>query len=444
MEQPLGGPLRTSQEGLELIMGFEGFRPRASRLQDGQWLIGYGHTLTARAGLAISRFDAQLLLQFADLPPVEAMLQEQVLAPLTQNEFDALVSFAWNISPGAFRNSGVLACLNQGDRLGAAADMWQWRKGLMGSEVRVIDALVRRRAAEIALFLNHPAGPSPVPGALVRPMPDESLARRPAGPPLPPEAPVIIEARLPPSRPGPARSDPYPGGAPPILSPPVLSPPVAAARAVSERLARILGEAGEVPGLPGPADPATGLSVEEITRAIADLAGPADPGAQASPPRGPPDGIERRRGPRAPDSQPASGTGATLPEPHAPEAAAPQRGALAPDVDQPLPLADAGMVDDLAPPAIDPASISRAIRENGRGHPRRNAARRLGRWLPFALLSGLGLAGLFAGVQRFIARAATVPVSEADAWPGPLLALGGGFLFVVATYYLYQALADED
>jgi lysozyme len=304
--------------------------------------------------------------------------------------------------------------------------MWLWRKGRIGGEVKVVDALVRRRAAEIALFLTHPSGPAPVPGALVRPL-QEQNAGLPAAP-AEPERTVIIEARQP-AAPGPG-SAPRPGAAPPPLS-----PQQAAARAVGERLARILGDLPpESADRPPAAEP--GPSVEEITRAIADLAGPAEEAAAVLP-KGPPDGIERRRGLRPADTEP----------PHLSVPIAdsdPPMLPMAPSPDLPLPPAEAYMVDDLAPAAIDEASLRRAIQENGHSETHRNGAESLGRWLPFALLSGLGLVGLFAGVQRFIALAANAPVSQNDVWLGPLLALGGGFLFVIATYYLYRAMTQQD
>lgn len=417
----MGGPLRISAKGLELVKGFEGFRPRASRLPDGRWIIGYGHTLTARPGLNISQADAELILRFSDLPPVEAMIRDDVLAPLTQNEFDALVSFAWNIGPGAFQASTVLAHMNAGDRLAAAAAMWLWRRGRTGGEVKVIDALVRRRAAEIALFLTHPSGPAPVPGALIRPIPDDGAV------PMPPpaERTVIIEARGDAgsaARGGPAES----------------SAPEAAARAVSERIARILGESPAPPPSP-PSKPARpgeeGPSVEEITRAIADLAGPE---AEAPPvQRGPPDGIERRRAPR-----PANGA-STPPQP-LPQAVPQSAAQPLPPQESPLPPAEGVIVDDLAPAEIDEQQVRQAMAENGRVYPRNGVVEGLGNWLPFALLSGLGLVGLFMGIQRLVVWAAQAPVQEADAWLGPLLSLGGGLLFLIATYYLYRAMARDD
>lgn len=413
----MGGPLRISAKGLELVKSFEGFRSRASRLPDGRWIIGYGHTRTARPGTTISQADGELLLRFSDLPPVESMIRDEVFAPLTQNEFDALVSFAWNIGPGAFQASTVLAHINAGDRLAAAADMWLWRQARIGGEVKVIDALVRRRAAEIALFLTHPSGPAPVPGALIRPMAEGGSEAGGA----PSERTIIIEAR---------------GGAGADFSPSPLegSAPQSAARAVSERIARILGE--RPAAAPQPAQPSRtgeeGPSVEEITRAIADLAGPEGETPPAQ--KGPPDGIERRRVPRPPN-------GAGTPSQTAP------RGAGQPPPpaeDASLPPAEGVIVDDLAPAQIDEQQVRQAMAENGRVYRRNGAVEGLGNWLPFALLSGLGLVGLFMGIQRLVIWAAQAPVREADAWLGPLLSLGGGLLFLISTYYLYRAMTRDD
>lgn len=425
----MGGPLRISAKGLELIKGFEGFRPRASRLPDGRWIVGYGHTKTARAGLTVSPGDAELVLLHADLPPVEQLIQDEVLSPLTQNEFDALVSFAWNIGAGAFQASSVLASLNEGDRLTAASDMWLWRRGRVGGEVKIIDALVRRRAAEISLFLEHPSGPAPVPGAVIRPLPEDG------GQPFPPatERPVIIEARSDATAAGPrARVEE--------------SAPQAAARAVSERIARILGESPppppSTPSKPlGPGD--EGPSVEEITRAIADLAGPGDDSAPAAPQngiKGPPDGIERRRTPRLTGaSAPASFVSASTPSPHTPPSPPPPQPSLP---EAPLPPAEGVIVDDLAPVEIDETNVRQAMDGPRRDMP--PAAEVLGRWVPYALLSGLGLVSLMLGIREFVEGARQAPLPNDEAWLGPLLSLGGGFLFVVATYYLYRALTRDD
>ncbi len=81
-------------------------------------------------------------------------------APVMQNQFDALVSLAFNISPGQFRDSDILRNLNGGDFLAAANAFDVWRKARIHGRVMVVDALVRRRAAEKALFLEHPERPA--------------------------------------------------------------------------------------------------------------------------------------------------------------------------------------------------------------------------------------------------------------------------------------------
>jgi len=164
--------MRTSKAGLELVKSFEGLRVHAVQLPDGRWTIGYGHTQTAREGLRITRADAEAVLQEYDLPPVEQTISEAVLAPLNQNEFDALVSFAFNIGADAFEQSLVLHHLNAGAPLMAADAMSYWRKAHLNGRLSVIDALVRRRAMEQALFLKHPAGVPNAPSRFIRPVED--------------------------------------------------------------------------------------------------------------------------------------------------------------------------------------------------------------------------------------------------------------------------------
>jgi GH24 family phage-related lysozyme (muramidase) len=165
--------MRTSAEGLELIKSFEGFRETATRLADGRWTIGYGHVRTAREGLTISAKDAEDLLTY-DLKPVEEAIAAVIYAPLLQNQFDALVSLTFNISPGQFRDSDILRNLNAGDILAAANGFDLWRKARIHGRVMIVDALVRRRAAEKALFLEHPNGRPTAPTPAVTPEIDVS------------------------------------------------------------------------------------------------------------------------------------------------------------------------------------------------------------------------------------------------------------------------------
>ncbi len=97
-------------------------------------------------------------------------------APLHQNEFDALVSLAWNIGEEAFRHSDVLKYVNSGEMLAAAESFAAWRKARIDGHLIVLDALVRRRAAEKNLFLSHPAGAPAAPSLVVRPVLDSAAS----------------------------------------------------------------------------------------------------------------------------------------------------------------------------------------------------------------------------------------------------------------------------
>ena len=136
---------RVSRAAIELIKRFEGYRRHAAQLPDGRWTIGYGHTLTAREGAEVSESDAEALLVY-DLISVQHAVNENVYAPLSQNEFDALSSFAFNIGLDNFRRSQVLKRLNAGAAVQAACAMELWRKADFEGERIVVDTLVRRRA----------------------------------------------------------------------------------------------------------------------------------------------------------------------------------------------------------------------------------------------------------------------------------------------------------
>ena len=176
--------LKVSREGMVLIKSFEGFRPRAVQEQDGRWVIGYGHSASAREGLTVAEADAELLLQY-DLMPVVKALNEQVHSPLNQHQFDALASFAVSVGVDRFLASDVLQRLNEG-HAGQAAD------ALIGwPEDASANARLRRRAAERALFVADPACPVTLAELLAAPLPPppvETAAEPVAPPPDEPEA----------------------------------------------------------------------------------------------------------------------------------------------------------------------------------------------------------------------------------------------------------------
>ncbi|MEZ6010428.1 MAG: lysozyme [Hyphomonas sp.] len=379
-------PMRTSGAGVELIKSFEGFRARATELPNGRWIVGFGHTRGARAGLRVTREEAELVLRHHDLRPIEDLITERVLTPLTQNEFDALVSFAFNIGADAFLESNVLVLLNSGERLQAAEGMSAWRKGRVDGEIRVIDALVRRRAAEKALFLEHPSGRIPVPGALLRPEFDPGAAML-----MSRERPIVVEARTESGRISAARPSPQSETA-----------PQAAARAVAERMSKLLGAIDDAPA--AVEDTMAGVpTADEIKRAVSALAEPDGPGET-----GVADNVIEARQ-TTPQAPPRPAVSRTVPEPNRllrPPVNPPRR--------QPVPLLPGdGMV--------------------------------VLRWLPYALLSGLGFWGLIEGVHRIASPPPVhLPAGTEQAFVGPLLAFGSAMLCVLSVYYLYRAITRND
>ena len=155
--------MKISREGIVLIKSFEGFRPRAVARGDG-WVIGYGHTASAREGLTVGEADAELLLQY-DLIPVAKALHERITTPLNQHQFDALASFAFSLGVERFAASDVLAQVNAGAQAEAADALFGW------PEAPGPDAALRRRAAERALFVAAPEAAVTLADLLAAPLP---------------------------------------------------------------------------------------------------------------------------------------------------------------------------------------------------------------------------------------------------------------------------------
>ena len=120
----------------------------------GVWTIGYGHTgmvdgKLISGGMTITAAKATELLK-KDLASFEAAVNGCVTVPITQNMFDALVSFSFNVGSGALRRSALLRKLNAKDYNGAADEFPLWNK----AGGKVLNGLVRRRKAEKELFLS--------------------------------------------------------------------------------------------------------------------------------------------------------------------------------------------------------------------------------------------------------------------------------------------------
>lgn len=149
--------MRISPAGIELIKRFEGLELESYQDIAGVWTIGYGHTETAGPDQRISEREAEELLR-RDLGPRERAVEQLVSVSLNQHEFDALVSFVYNVGANAFKTSTARKRLNRNDRLGAADALTWWNKATVSGVLREVAGLTRRRAAERALFLT-PANP---------------------------------------------------------------------------------------------------------------------------------------------------------------------------------------------------------------------------------------------------------------------------------------------
>lgn len=356
--------MRTSKAGIELIKSFEGFQPLSTKIGKGRWVIGYGHVKAAREGLRITRENAESVLREYDLPPIEAAIRRRVLAPIHQNEFDALVSFVFSIGIAAFERSDVLARLNTGDFLGAAEAMGAWRKARVNGHPVVIDALVRRRASERAMFLEHPGGRTAVVSASLKTEADpdwrgaNGVTADASGEPRQEMVEGVAEV--------PADED---------------SGTELAAKAVAERLTRILGESQ-------PEDRSATFveapSEDEIRKAVSALSGDTDT-EQAMPDEDYP-AVERV-------------------------------------------MRSNRIVDDLEPPMIPPppGPAFEPIE-----------AMPLPTWLPYAAIASFGAILSVWGLFR-----ANEAATEAAANQGVLGGVIGAFLFLVMGYYAVRSLGSD-
>lgn len=141
--------MKTSDKGIKLITAHEGLRLEAYKCPAGVYTIGYGHTRTARPGMVISKQRAEELLK-DDLITAENAVNNQNLK-LNQNQFDALVSFVFNVGSGNFRTSTLLRKVKaNADDPSIADEFMRWNK----ANGRVLFGLVRRREEESKLYFK--------------------------------------------------------------------------------------------------------------------------------------------------------------------------------------------------------------------------------------------------------------------------------------------------
>jgi len=145
--------LIVSPATLAFIKGFEGLRLTAYRDAVGVLTIGWGHTGDVQPGQQIGLHQAEILLEL-DANRAAAAVRRRVKVPLTPGQFDALVSFTFNLGEGRLAESTLLRQLNAGDYRGAAEELLRWDKGTVRGRKVALPGLTRRRWAERELFMR--------------------------------------------------------------------------------------------------------------------------------------------------------------------------------------------------------------------------------------------------------------------------------------------------
>ena len=139
--------MKISQEGISLIKKFEGCEYNAYKCAADVLTIGYGHTKDVKEGDLVTQQEAENLLT-KDLEEFEESVIDAVEMPMSQHQFDALVSWTFNLGPSNLNSSTMLKVLNKGDYEDVPAQIKRWNK----AGGKVLEGLTRRREAEALLF----------------------------------------------------------------------------------------------------------------------------------------------------------------------------------------------------------------------------------------------------------------------------------------------------
>lgn len=165
-------PETVSEQGVELIKRFEGLHKvqpdgtvTSYRCPAGKWTIGYGSTKGIRSGMKITKEEAEQLL-YKDIKEHEHIVKQHVSVPLTQGQYDAIISFVFNLGGGNFRSSTLLKKLNQGLYDEVPEQFMRWNKARVDGKLTALKGLTRRRAAEAAIFSADAKLPSDDGGAI--------------------------------------------------------------------------------------------------------------------------------------------------------------------------------------------------------------------------------------------------------------------------------------
>ena len=141
--------MKTSNKGIDLIKKHEGFRAKAYKCPAGKWTIGYGHTLNVKSTDVISLDEAEYFLK-KDVEFAENEVNRHNLN-INQNQFDALVSFVFNLGVGNFARSTLLRKIKSNPNdptIREEFEKWIYADG------KVLNGLVRRRKEEADLYFT--------------------------------------------------------------------------------------------------------------------------------------------------------------------------------------------------------------------------------------------------------------------------------------------------
>ena len=147
--------MKVSKNGIHLIKHFEGVRQKPYKCAAGLWTVGCGHLIGNGQQLpeswnrVFSLVEIDTLLA-KDLERFERGVSKLISIPLKQNEFDALVSFAFNLGLGCLQRSTLRQKLNRNDKFGAIQSWLKYNK----VNGQISNGLIRRRNAEVTLFLT--------------------------------------------------------------------------------------------------------------------------------------------------------------------------------------------------------------------------------------------------------------------------------------------------
>ncbi len=147
--------MKASNQLIEQIKQFEGFRQTAYRCPAGVWTVGYGHTGGVRRGDKMTREEAERQLR-RDLIPCEAFVERLFPSGTRQCRFDALTDFCFNLGCAALEGSTLLKKIRQcAPDAEIRAEFGRWVYATVAGKKRRLDGLVKRRAWEAARFLGE-------------------------------------------------------------------------------------------------------------------------------------------------------------------------------------------------------------------------------------------------------------------------------------------------